>query len=316
VNCHASSCLPTNPFVEQWVGIEPPTLWLLDDHTYQCATANPNTNVKMYEKNTHTNIWKRHACKYMTKTHTKSHTNVWQKHAYRHAYKCMTKTRIQMYEKNRHTNIWQKHAYKIAYKCMTKTRIQMYDKNRHTNVWQKPAYKCMKKTCIQMYDKNMHTKVWQKHAHKCMKKTCIQMYDKNMHTKVWQKPAYKCMTKTRIQMYEKNMHTNVWQKHAHKCRKKIYSNTGAVDSHLQRPGSMGVQCLSQGHLSRDKEVNCHASSCLPTGTSAVTRRWTATPPAVYPPILLLSSEWGLNSQLSGYWTTTLTTAPRPTQIQM
>ena len=37
--------------------------------------------------------------------------------------------------------------------------------------------------------------------------------------------------------------------------------------------------------------------------------------AVCPPILLLSSEWGLNRQPSGYWTTTLTTAPRLTQIQ-
>ena len=59
-----------------------------------------------------------------------------------------------------------------------------------------------------------------------------------------------------------------------------------------------------------------AWGALLKGTSAVTRRCTATPPAVCPPILLLSSEWGLNRQPSGYSTTTLTTAPRPTQIQM
>ena len=43
---------------------------------------------------------------------------------------------------------------------------------------------------------------------------------------------------------------------------KTYSYTGVVDSQLQPPGSMG--CLAQGHLSCDKEVNCHTSSCLPT----------------------------------------------------
>ena len=84
----------------------------------------------MYDKNRHTN----------------THTNVWKKHAY----KCMTKTGIQMYDKNMHTN---------AYKCMTKTGIQMYDKNRHTkthtNVWKKQAYKYMTKTRIQMYEKNI-----------------------------------------------------------------------------------------------------------------------------------------------------------------
>jgi len=43
VNCYPSSCQPTNPFFEQWVGIELPTLWLLDDHTHHWATADPNT---------------------------------------------------------------------------------------------------------------------------------------------------------------------------------------------------------------------------------------------------------------------------------
>ena len=127
VNCHAYNCLPTNRFVEQWVGIELPTLWLLDNQTHHFATANPNTNVKMYEKNTHTNIWKRHA----------------HKNAYKITYKCMTKTRIQMYEK------------KTLYKCMTKTHTKS-----HTNVWQKPAYKCMKKTCLQMYEKNIQMYEW------------------------------------------------------------------------------------------------------------------------------------------------------------
>jgi len=46
-------------------------------------------------------------------------------------------------------------------------------------------------------------------------------------------------------------------------------------------------------------------------TSAVTRRWTATPPALSPPILFLSGERGSNRQPSGQWTATLTTEPRP-----
>jgi len=56
-------------------------------------------------------------------------------------------------------------------------------------------------------------------------------------------------------------------------------------------------------------------SAFPKGTSAVTKRLTANSPAVSPPILFLSGEWGLNYQPPGYWTTTLTTAPRLTQIQ-
>ena len=196
LNCNASSCLPTNPFIEKWVGIEPPTLWLLDDHTHHCATANPNTNVKMYDKN----------------THTKSHTNVWKK-----------------------------------------TRIHMYDKNTHTK---------------------SHTNVWQKRI-----QNRINMYE--------EKQAYKCITKKRIQLYDKNTHKNVWKKYSH-----------ILEWWTANYSAQGVW------------------GALLNGTSAVTRRWTATPPAVCPPILLLISEWGLNRQPSGYWTTTLTTAPRPTQIQM
>ena len=143
VNCHPSSYQPTNLFFERWVGIEPH--WLLDDHTNHWPTATLNTNIQMFEKNTHTNAWQKHA------------------------YKCMTKTRI-------------------------KNRIQMYDKKTYTN---------------------MQTNVWKKHAYKCMKKTRI---------------------KNRIQMYDKKTHTNVWKK---------YSHTGMVDSQLQLPGSMGVQCLAQ-----------------------------------------------------------------------
>ena len=56
-------------------------------------------------------------------------------------------------------------------------------------------------------------------------------------------------------------------------------------------------------------------SAFPKGTSAVTRRLTANPPAVSPPILFLSGAWGLNCQPSTYWTTTLTTEPWPPQIQ-
>ena len=52
--------------------------------------------------------------------------------------------------------------------------------------------------------------------------------------------------------------------------------------HSQHPGSMGVRCLAQGHLSSDKEVNCPPSSCQFTN--------------------LLSGESG-DRQPSGYWTT-------------
>jgi len=222
VNCQPSSCQPTNPSFEWWVGIELPTLWLLDDHTHHCATADPNTNIKIYGKNTHTN----------------THTNVWKK------------TCIQMYERNRHTHtiIWQKHAYK----CMKKTGIQMYDKNTHTNthtnVWKKQAYKCMKKTthtshgCLAQghlsCDKevNCHAssclptypfveqwvgiepptlRLFDDHTHHCATanpNTNVKMYEKNRHKNVCKKQAYKYMTKTGIQMYEKNRHTNVWKK--------------------------------------------------------------------------------------------------------
>jgi len=64
--------------------------------------------------------------------------------------------------------------------------------------------------------------------------------------------------------------------------------TGAVGSQLQHLGSMGVQCLAQGHLSHDKEL----------------------PPLQLSPIFFLSGEWGSNHQPSGYWTTTLTTEPQ------
>ena len=80
----------------------------------------------------------------------------------------------------------------------------------------------------------------------CFFNTFVCMFEKNTHTNVLKKYAYKSMNKT--QMYEK--------KQAYKCMKKIHSYTGAVDSQLQRPGSIRVQCLAQGHLSCDKEVNC------------------------------------------------------------
>jgi len=146
-----------------------------------------------------------------------------------------------------------------------------------------------------LYDKITHTKshknVWQKHAYKCMTKTRIQMYDKN---------TYKCMiksrTQNRIKLYDKNTHTNVWQKHAYKCMEK------------------------KPHILERWAANYSAQgawrySAFPKGTLAVTRRLTANPPDVSPPILFLSGEWGLNCQPSGYWTTTLTTASWPTQIQ-
>ena len=75
VNYHPSICQPTNPFFERWVEIELLTLWLLDNHTHHWATVAPNTNVqmyektmhKMYDKNTHTTVLKKHAYKRMKK---------------------------------------------------------------------------------------------------------------------------------------------------------------------------------------------------------------------------------------------------------
>ena len=107
VNSHPSRCQPTKPFFEQWVGIESPTLWLLGNNTHHWATTTTNTNIQMYEKNSHTFVWEKQP------------------------YKCMIKTSIEMYDKNTHTNVWKKQPYK----CMRKTSIQMYDKNSFTNVW-------------------------------------------------------------------------------------------------------------------------------------------------------------------------------------
>ena len=178
------------------------------------------------------------------------------------------------------------------------------NKKRLTNVWKKAAYKCMKKTCIQMYEKNMRVEVFLGRSHDCghcigslsswgrrkKRMKTLGMRKKFwkfgqificIHTNVWQKHeykiAYKCMTKTRIQMYEKNI--------------LIYWRT----ANYSTQGGWGA---------------------LLKGTSAVTRRWTATPSAVCPPILLWSSEWRLNHLPSGYCTTTLPTAPWQTQIQM
>ena len=87
----------------------------------------------------HTLVWEKHAYKCMKKTRIQTriqmyeknmHTNVWKK-----GIKTRIQTHIQMNEKNMHSNEWQKHEYKIAYKCMKKHAY-------------KHAYKCMKKTCI------------------------------------------------------------------------------------------------------------------------------------------------------------------------
>ena len=67
------------------------------------------TRIKMYKKNTHTNVGK--------------------KHAYKYAYKCMTKTGIQMYKKNTHTNM-----HTNVGKKRIQIRIEIYEKNKHTNV--------------------------------------------------------------------------------------------------------------------------------------------------------------------------------------
>ena len=56
----------------------------------------------------------------------------------------------------------------------------------------------------------------------------------------------------------------------HSWRQMPY--TGAVGSQSQRPGSMGVRCLAQGHL--------------PAVSSPIFERW----------------EWESNRQPSGYWT--------------
>ena len=253
--------------LQQWVGIELPTLWLLDNHTHHWATAAQNTNIQMYDKNTHT---KSHTWQRMTKTGAMGSElraqGLWGYSAFPKGTSAVTRrwTATPLVFGQSHSplshgcpeykykNVWQKHAYKIAYKCMTKTHTKS-----HTNVWQKPAYKCMKKNTHTNVDKNTHT---------------------NTHTNVWKRHAYICMTKT---------HRNVWKKYTQILERWTanYSAQGAWGALLK-------------------------------GTPAVTRRWTATPPAVSPTILLLSSEWGLNCQPSGYWTTTLTIEPRPPQIQI
>ena len=64
---------------------------------YKCMK---KTCIQMYEKNTHTNVWKKPHTNVWKKqthtnvdkiTHTKTHTNVWQNHAYKHAYKYIKK---------------------------------------------------------------------------------------------------------------------------------------------------------------------------------------------------------------------------------
>ena len=143
---------------------------LLSGYWITTLTTEPRPpQIQMYEKNTHTNVWKKQAYKCMKKTRIQTRIQMYDKNAYKHAYKCMKKTGIQMYEKNTHTNVWKKPAYK----CMKK--------NPHTNVWQKRIQKRIQ-TRIQMYEKDRHTNVWKKHAYKCMKK--------NTHTNVWKKYTY------------------------------------------------------------------------------------------------------------------------------
>ena len=72
----------------------------------------------------------------------------------------------------------------------------------------------------------------------------------------------------------KNRHTNVWQKHAHKCMKKIYSNTGAVDSQLQRPG---VPCSRAPQPWQGSELPCLQLSAHHYFCWAVSGDWTANP---------------------------------------
>ena len=180
----------------------------------------------------------------------------------------------------------------------------MYEKNPHTNVWQGGELPRLQLSAQQSFfwavsgdwtanplvygrphsplchgrPKHKLKNIWKKHAYKCIKKKY--------------KHGYRCMKKTRIQMCEKkhtNTHTNVWQKHEHKCMTKIYSYTGQP---IPAPRGNGVPCSRSPQLWQGGEL-----------------------PAVSPPFLYLSSEWGLNHQPSSYCTTTLTTAPRPTQIQ-
>ena len=121
-----------------------------------------------------------------------THTNVWQKHAYKY----MTKTRIKMYEKNMRVEMFLGRSQDCGH-CIgslfswgrRKKRKKTLGMRKafwkfgqificiHTNVWQDHAYKCMTKNT----HTNTHTKVWQKPAYKCMKK--------NRHTNVWKKQA-------------------------------------------------------------------------------------------------------------------------------
>ena len=68
--------------------------------------------------------------------------------------------------------------------------------------------------------------------------------------------------------------TNVLKKHAHKCMEEKPHILEWWAANYSAQGAWGY-------------------SAFPKGTSAVTRL-TANPPAVSPPILLLSGEWGLN----------------------
>ena len=110
------------------------------------------------------------------------------------------------------------------------------------------------------------------------------------------------------------IHINVWQKHAYKHVYKFMKKT-----HKNVWIKTGIQMYEKNILILEWWTANYSAQgvwgALLKGTSAVARRWIANPSAVSPPFLYLSSEWGLNRQPSGYWMTTLTTAPRPTQIQ-
>jgi len=195
-------------------------------------------------------------------------------------------------KKNTHTNVWQNQAYKHAYKCMTKTRIQMYGKNTHTNVWQKHAHKCMTK--IYSYT-GLPIPAPRGHGVPCSSANAV--------ARRW---IANCPAVSPPFLYLSS-----------ECALNRQPSSYWTTTLTTEPWLPQIQTYTCMRKTRTQmyEKNRHTNVWQKHAYKCMTRRWTATPPAISPLILFLSGEWGLNCQLFGYWTTTLTTAPRPTQIQ-
>ena len=154
------------------------------------------TRIQIYEKNTHTNVWQKHAHKCMTKI-------------YSYTGQPIPAPRGSGVPCSRAPQLWQRgelptlqlsahHSFIWAVSGDLTANPLVIGRSQSPLRHGRPKYK--------------HKNTWKKHAYKCIKKTCIQMYEK--------KHAYKCMKKTHT-----NTHTNVWKKHACKCMKKRHTNT-------------------------------------------------------------------------------------------